>query len=133
MANADNLPKTLSHEEAVRRGRKGGLKAAENNRRRKSMKEAGEILLSLEVKDKQVIQELKNQGIEDEELSNVMAIMYRNIVAAMNGNVKAATFIRDTIGENPSNKVEMNAEVSGEPRIQIFLPDNGRGDGENNT
>lgn len=133
MGKKNNLPKTLSHEEAVRRGRMGGIKSAEVKKRRKTLREAGEILLSLQVKDDQVIDELKNQGIEDEQLTNVMAIMYRNIIAAMNGDVKAATFIRDTVGEKPSDKLEMNADVTGEPQIQIFLPDNGRDDGDNNS
>lgn len=131
MGNPDNLPKTLSHEEAVRRGRKGGIKAGEARRRRRTMREAGEILLGLGINDQQIIKELNKLGIEDELLTNVMAIMLRMFNKALEGDVKAAAFIRDTVGENPSKKVEMNAEVSGEPQIKIVLPDNGRGDGDN--
>lgn len=90
-----------THEENVANGRKGGLKAAENRKERLLFKEEIE----------------KQLGAS---LENIIKAM---IVEAKTGNVQATTFLRDTIGEKPTDKVDMNANVSYEEAIKKVADD----------
>ena len=99
MANNENLISLADRtkEERQEIGRKGGLKTAENRRRRKSLKE--ELLALLEIND-------NNNKIS-------LAILEK----AINGDIQAFTTIRDTIGEKPVDKVEQ--EVTNTIRVDL--------------
>lgn len=102
MANEQNLrghefTSDQSREEAARNGRKGGLKSGENRRRRKAFAEAFDTLLQREFTDHNGN---KLQGVE--------AIAAKTFQAAMNGDLKAMQIIRDTVGEQPVQKVELD-------------------------
>lgn len=127
--NSKNLKKS-THEEAVRDGRKGGLKKAENARRRKSIKEALELILTLPPSGN-TKSYMDHIGIEDEEQSNSIALAVAMFNKALKGDVKAAEYIRDSIGEKPDLNVNSNMNVSAnETKIRITLPDNDRNDNE---
>ena len=85
-----------THEENVANGRKGGIKSGEVKREKKLFKEAIEKKLG-------------------DTLENIIDAM---ITKASCGDVQATTFLRDTIGEKPTDKVEMNANVSYEEAIK---------------
>lgn len=76
-----------SHSEAVKNGRKGGIKSGEVRRERKVLK--NELLYLLE------------------ENNNQEKISVALIKEALKGNVKAFAMIRDTIGEKPIDKQEI--------------------------
>ncbi len=86
MANTQNLI-VPSSELARENGRKGGLKKAENERKRKTLRE--ELLLLLEKGDTQT--KLSLSLIEE----------------ATKGNTKAFEVIRDTIGEKPKENISV--------------------------
>ena len=56
----------------------------------------------------ELVQRLKGMGISEEDLTFQMAVMSSMMAKAMQGNAKAAAFLRDTAGENPS--LEMRRE-----------------------
>ena len=92
-------------------GAKGGKKKAENQRRKKQLKEAYETLAGLKVAENISSDLLTALGQKKKKSLDIPeAIMLAQIVEALNGNTKAATFIRDTIGEKPIEKVAM-AEI----------------------
>lgn len=95
MAGKDNL-KTPSTEEARERGRKGGIKSGKVRKERKKLKEELETLLML--KD-------ENGSTNQEKMSLSL------IKEALLGNTKAFEVIRDTIGENPKQKIEHSGTV----------------------
>lgn len=95
MAGKENL-KTPSTEEARERGRKGGIKSGKVRKERKKLKEELEILLML--KD-------ENGSTNQEKMSLSL------IKEALLGNTKAFEVIRDTIGENPKQKIEHSGSV----------------------
>lgn len=101
-------------EEAKIRGRQGGIKSGESRRKAKSMKETLEMILSLPVKDKDFLEQLKADGILNEDMNNNTALMYVAIQKAMQGDTQAMNFVRDTAGMKPSDKVEasVNQEIS---------------------
>lgn len=116
-----------SHEEAVERGRMGGKKKAENQRNKRSIKEALQILLDLPPCQKEVQNFLEYAGIEDEDQTNTLALAVAMFNKAIKGDIKAAEFIRDTVGEKPelNIKSDMNLNAT-ESKVHIYLPDNGR-------
>lgn len=92
--NLKHFTSNQSREEAVKNGRKGGIKSGEVRRERKALKE--ELLYLLE------------QGNTQEKVSLAL------IKQALKGNVKAFEIIRDTIGEKPTDKQEITG-ANGEP------------------
>lgn len=98
MANEQNL-KRLSSEEARELGRKGGKASVEARRKRKTLRE--ELLALLETEDYQ------------KKISLAM------LQEAKAGNTKAFEVIRDTIGEKPKDKVEIDQDKPFEVNINI--------------
>ena len=89
----------LTREEAKKRGRNGGIKSGEARKEKKLFKEA--------------IEKQLGQSIDS---------MIKSMIDQANkGNVQAITFLRDTIGEKPTDKVE--AEVNSDVTINIELTD----------
>lgn len=82
------------------------------------MKDAFDILL----KKKPTLEQqakLMKMGIDPVDVDNQMVIAVSMLQQAIGGNVKAAEFIRDTIGEKPVERVE--AEVSATKEIDETL------------
>lgn len=82
-----------SPEERSELGRLGGLRSGESRRERRKLKEELEALLS------------------DGETQKSVCIAL--IEKAISGDAKAFAILRDTLGENPANKIE--AEIIKEP------------------
>ena len=99
--NEDNLipMNERTKEEQREIARKGGIRSGEVRREKKLFKEAIEKKLG-------------------QSLDSMVDAM---INQAKNGNVQAITFLRDTIGEKPTDKVE--AEVNTDVTINIELTD----------
>lgn len=94
-------------EQAKINGRKGGKASGEARRKNKNMKECLKILLSLDVKSPKARQQLKALGIDDEEMTNQMALMVSMLNKALKGDKGCAEFIRDTSGQQIVNKTEV--------------------------
>ena len=97
--NEENLRPVQTKEEARKRGRNGGIKSGEARREKKLFKEAIEKKLG-------------------KSLDSMIDSMIKQ---ANKGNVQAITFLRDTIGEKPTDKVE--AGVNSDVTINIELSD----------
>ena len=138
MANAENLKKGeatqfRSGEEAARNGGKGGVASGASRRRKKSMKAALKTMLDMPVTSKELQQKMRLLGVPEGDSTYQMAVMVAMLNQAMKGNVKAAYFCRDTIGESPSdqirreelklNKAKFEYEKSGTEREKASLAD----------
>lgn len=88
--------------------KKAGKASGEARRKKRSMKSAAKLLLSMGVNDLKQYQGLLELGLDDEELTNQMVVMAAMLKQAASGNVRAAEFLRDTVGESPS--AEINRE-----------------------
>ena len=77
MPNEQNLipMEQRSPEEAREMGRKGGRASGESRRRKKSLREAAELYLSLPVSDKRAWNKLAKDGVAPEDVDNQMAII----------------------------------------------------------
>lgn len=116
MANIKNLKPfkkgQVSREQAVINGRKGGIRAAQVKKERKTCKEIllmiSEFTPKTEVVEslKKIFPELKNDDIT---YKTVMTL--KQMEKALKGDTEAFKVCRDTMGEKPTDKVEQKTEV----------------------
>ena len=118
----------MSPEERRECGRRGGIASGEAKRAKKAMKERLEIILDMPLKSGKGadIEAIKNfAALKGKNITVQDAMMIAQIQKALKGDTTAAAFVRDTAGQNPTQKVE--AEVDLDLRIQV---DYGDGDQE---
>lgn len=93
ISNSDRTPEER-REIAAAGGRASGV----SRRRKKSLREAAELYLSLPVSDKRAWNRLAWDGVEPEDVDNQMAIIAGLAMKAMKGDSKAAKVLFDLIG-----------------------------------
>lgn len=99
MANENNLNPVRSENEAREKGKKGGIASGEARRKKKTIRETLEMMLSGKMPDGATRQD-----------AIVVALMEK----ALSGDVRAFEAIRDSIGEKPVNAI---SGVDGEPLV----------------
>ena len=101
MPNEQNLipMDQRSQSEARALGREGGRASGESRRRKKSLREAAELYLSLPVADKRVWNKLARDGVDPEDVDNQMAVIAGLTIKAVKGDAKAAKVLFDLLGE----------------------------------
>ena len=109
MANEENLKKGEPYrfrtgEQQVEIARKGGIASGEARRRKKAMRDTAKMMMDMAIPDnlKQLKAKLKAMGVDEEDITYQAAVMVGVINQAIKGNTRAASFLRDTMGENPS-------------------------------
>lgn len=113
MAGIDNL-RTPSTEEARKIGRKGGIASGEARRKRKTIKEQMELLLSLPLQDPKTKEQLEKMGIDTENMDNQMAMLAAQLQTALKGGmagVSAFEKIQASVGEAPVTKQEITGNI----------------------
>lgn len=84
-----------SKEEVRELARKGGVASGKARRQKKALKEQIELLLSLPVKDPNMLNELDALGIDTDNLDNQMAMVIAMWQKALKGDVKAFKALTD--------------------------------------
>lgn len=110
MGQYKNNLKHLTQEERIRNGRKGGLVKGENFRRRKELKETLNCLLEMPVRKGKITdcESVKSFAeLKGKNLTVDQAMMVVLMQKALHGDLNAIAMIRDTIGERPSDRVEV--------------------------
>ena len=107
MANEENLTPNEKRTPSERRenARKAGVASGEARRKKKSMKQAMNLLLSLPVSDENMAK-LKQLGIDSDNADNQMLIMVSMMQRAIKGNVTAAQFIANITGSTAMTEAE---------------------------
>ena len=100
-----NLTPVKTKEEAKKRGRAGGIKSGQVRRKRKTMKEALELIMEMQATDANR-NKMAKKGLEVETNEDVMAAAMA--LAAMSGDVKAFSAIANVRGEN-KQQIEVSA------------------------
>ena len=100
--------------------RKGGIKSGEARRRKKTMREALEMLMYKTELNEQTKQMLKAEGISEEDFNHQMVITRSLIAKAESGDVQAYNAICGMIGEKPADKVEMSGGQQMELKIEYI-------------
>lgn len=110
MANEQNLRpfSAESVNEARESGARGGRKSGETRRRKKLLRETIEEMLSRAAVDGKYKQQLMDLGIAKKKPSNQDAMVGAMMLRALEGSERAFELLRDTMGEKPVDKVELN-------------------------
>lgn len=108
-----------TREQHSRDSRKAGIASGEARRRKKTLKEQMEMLLSLPVKDESTQAFIESLGISTDDIDNSMAITLSMYQEALKGNTKAYELIRDTLGEKPTDRLSIEEA----PQILLKRPE----------
>lgn len=90
----------------------GGKASAEVQRKRKTMREQAELLLSLPIKNKAAQKKLKEMGIEKKEQDNQMLIVYQLFIRAANNDLEATKLLIELMGEKAATQVSISGELN---------------------
>ena len=113
MPNEQNLipfdERTESEQREIRSA--GGQASGESRRRKKSLREAAELYLSLPVSDKRAWNKLAKDGVAPEDVDNQMAIIAGLSIKAAKGDAKAAKVLFDLIGDQSKAEDEVKVVI----------------------
>lgn len=117
--NSQNLipANKRSKDEARKIGKKGGIQSGKVRAQRKSFKEALLDALS-QLADEKYIHNRAMKQCYNPKLTIGQNLAIAQILNAINGDTKAYEVIRDTIGEKPIEKIEVN-EIDSEKEKEI--------------
>ena len=87
--------------------RQGAIASAAVRRENRTMREIAEIILS------------KNVTTSDGVVTGKYAVLAKVIDKALKGDLQAAAFIRDTIGEKPTDKQEVTGAFNIMPSVEV--------------
>jgi hypothetical protein len=111
-------PKDRTSEELREMTRKGGIKSGEARRRKKTMREALEMLMFHTELNEQAKKMLEAEGIKDADDFNHQMVITRSLIAkAEAGDVQAYNAICAMIGEKPAEKVDLSGGMQNELKI----------------
>lgn len=115
MAQDENLTPFKSVDEAREKGRKGGIASGASRREKRALRETLEDLLTMSLKNGKPtsVEKIKSiAAIKGKNISVQEAIMLAQIQKAIRGDVRAAEFIRDTIGQKPQDNMVVSGDVN---------------------
>ena len=101
MPNEQNLVPNSERtaEERQKIASAGGRASGIARRRKRSLREAADLYLSLPVADRKSWNKIAREGVDPEDIDNQMAMIIGLTQRAMKGDAKAAKVIVDLIGE----------------------------------
>ena len=89
-----------TREQHSKDSRKGGVASGISRRRKRSLKEAADLYLSLPVSDRKMWNKISRRGVDPEDIDNQMAMIIGLTIAATAGDAKAAKVIVDLLAED---------------------------------
>ena len=89
-----------TREQHSKDSRKGGVSSGVSRRRKRSLKEAADLYLSLPVTDRRMWNKIARKNVDPEDIDNQMAMIIGLTMAATAGDAKAAKVIVDLLGED---------------------------------
>ena len=110
MANEQNLRPgeyKLSREEA----KKGGINSGKTRRRQKTLREIGDMIGGLNVKSEKAKKIMRDAGIEDEDMIQDVAMMFRLNLKAQSGDTRATELLAKLRGQLKEQQQIEVAEV----------------------
>lgn len=109
----------MTKEEAAKLQAEGRTKGHETKRRRQTIREICEYMLALPLADREAVTDDKAQQmiVQIEQATGRKPTLYEaitaaQVAAAMDGNTKAAAFVRDSVGDKPVDQVQVSEAVT---------------------
>lgn len=117
MPNEQNLipfeERTESEQREIRAS--GGRASGVSRRRKRSLRDAADLYLSLPVADKRAWNKLERNGVDPEDVDNQMAIIAGLTIKAAKGDAKAAKVLFDLLGEQEAMGVGGMQDMEDDP------------------
>jgi len=110
----ENLVKAedLTSEELRNRAKKGGKASGKARRDKREQKQIILDVLSMPLKEGSIEEITSLTAAAGANLSVNQAIVIQQVKKALKGDKKAAEYLRDTAGQKPSDKVQLNTGVN---------------------
>ena len=108
--NSQNLV-PLTSEKAREIGKLGGIASGEAKRKKKTLKELGDMIGGLDIKDEKVRGLLANAGIKDEDMVRDAGMMFTLAIKAGKGDTRSAELIAKIRGQLKEQQSIEVAEV----------------------
>lgn len=110
----DELNASMTPEQRRENARKAGLASAEARKRRKTAQEIYAYMLDQKARDGVKV------GLDlPEDATNYDVMLARMLLEGQAGNVRAATFVRDTAGDMPTTKVQADVGMTDADRALL--------------
>ena len=94
-------------EERQENARRAGIESGKSRRRKRTMREAAELMLNNPEQEQEYIDLLKAMGCKNQaEMTNLMSIVASMIRKAKSGDVKAANFVKDIVSDSEADKLK---------------------------
>jgi hypothetical protein len=123
MANEKNLRRVRNKTEARERGKVGGVKSGESRRRRKTLRDTMELLLSAPLTEEETA-EITASGLDTKDIDRraVLAVgLYKKAAA---GDVRAYSLIAEILGETTQTTEDKEDDEKAKETIRkIFAAD----------
>lgn len=132
MPNEQNLvpyqfDSSQSREEAAKNGALGGRASGASRRRKRSLREAADLYLSLPVAGKRAWNKLARDGVDPEDVDNQMAIIAGLTLKAAKGDAKAAKVLFDLLGEQGAAGAGSMQDMDDDPITASLKEEMGNG------
>ena len=92
-----------TREQHSKDSRKGGVSSGVSRRRKRSLKEAADLFLSMPVTDTRTFNKMAKAGIDVDDADYQMAVIVGLTMQAAKGDAKAAKAVFDLLGEIPDD------------------------------
>ena len=111
MANPENLVPNEARTPSQRRenARKAGRASGRKRREMREMRETLRAMLDMPLRPGGVTTAQTMDGMEGKNMTVAQAVALAQLRKAMDGDTRAAEFVRDTSGQRPSDRVELSA------------------------
>lgn len=111
MANEQNLIKNseLTPSQRHAKARKAGKASAAKRREKRDMRETFRAMLDMPMRQGGTTTASTLEGMDGKNMTVGQAIALNMLKKAMDGDVRAAEFVRDTSGQKPVSQIEVSA------------------------
>ena len=89
----------------------GGRASGESRRRKKSLREAADLYLSLPVANRKKWNAIAKEGVDPEDVDNQMAMIIGLTQAAIGGDAKAAKLLFELVGDQSGENDEVKVVI----------------------
>ena len=109
-----------SGEEAAEMGMRGGIASGAVRRKKAAMRDYAQFILGIKrkVSDK-TLQQLREMGISEEEVTGQTLALMKIMDKAIAGDIKAMEFLRDTAGEKPTDNSNIAHSFDGDVVVSM--------------
>ena len=120
-SNLRPINENITPEQRKEIASKAGKASAEKKRQRKEMREMIQDIFEIGIKKGKVVEDIKSlDDARGKNLTVGQALVLAQVKKAMSGDTRALEFLRDTMGEKPTNKQEITAKVIESPLNSIL-------------